>query len=355
MIRRRMKAGAVVATAVLLTSCGSNGVVPSDGSPASTASAAPGSVAVLGTRLQAPWSVAFHDRTALISERDSARIVEVGGGGAVRQVGIVDGVAPRGEGGLLGIAVRDRQLYAYYTAAGENRIDRFPITGQAGSLGLGPAERILGGLPAASNHNGGRIAFGPDGMLYVTSGDAGNRDAAQDRASLAGKILRLTPTGEVPPDNPFPGSPVYSLGHRNPQGLAWDRRGRLFASEFGQNTWDELNIITPGGNYGWPRAEGIAGRDGFIDPVQQWAPADASPSGIAIRGDTVYIAALRGKRLIEVPTADPGRSVERLVDEYGRLRDVVLTPQGELWVLTNNTDGRGSPAPDDDKLLRVAP
>jgi glucose/arabinose dehydrogenase len=190
-------------------------------------------------------------------------------------------------------------------------------------------------------------------MLYVTTGDAGERDSAQDRGSLAGKILRMTPEGTAPAGNPFPGSLVYSSGHRNPQGLAWAEDGTMFATEFGQNTWDELNIIKPGANYGWPTVEGIADRDGFEDPVQQWQPSAASPSGMARSGGTLFIANLRGQVLRAVPVADPSTSTEHFVREYGRLRDVTVAPDGRLWFLTNNTDGRGSPRQGDDRILAV--
>ncbi|RGE20359.1 sorbosone dehydrogenase family protein [Leucobacter sp. wl10] len=306
---------------------------------------------IVASDLDAPWSVAFYGDTPLVSERDSARILELDADGNAREVAVVEGVAPRGEGGLLGIAVRDGYLYAYFTADEENRIERFELRGEAGSLALGEAETVLEGIPAAGNHNGGRIAFGPDGLLYATAGDAGESGNAQDPGSLAGKILRVTATGAVPDDNPFPGSPVYSFGHRNPQGLAWAPDGTLYASEFGQNTWDELNAIRAGGNYGWPEAEGIAGDSGFIDPVQQWAPGDASPSGIAVAGDDLYVANLRGERLRRIPLADPTTSTELAVGRYGRLRDAVVAPDGSLWVLTNNTDGRGDPEPGDDRLL----
>lgn len=166
------------------------------------------------------------------------------------------------------------------------------------------------------------------------------------------KILRLMPGGGVPEDNPFPGSPVYSYGHRNPQGIAWDSEGTLYASEFGQATWDELNVIEAGGNYGWPDAEGTADQEGFIDPVQQWEPAAASPGGIAVLGNSLFIANLRGERLREVPLAAPGRAVEHLAGE-GRLRDAVAAPDGSLWVLTGNTDGRGTPGAEDDPILRL--
>lgn len=342
-----------------LTACTApDGAAPPTPSSISTASATPtasetpaSSLAVSG--LDAPWSVAFHGTTALVSERDSARILELDGAGGAREVAVIDGVAAAGEGGLLGITVHDGHLYTYYTAGDENRIDRFALNGEPGSLSLGAAERVFDGIPAARNHNGGRIAFGPDGMLYATTGDAGDRQNAQDRESPGGKILRLTADGGMPQDNPFPDSPVYSLGHRNPQGIAWDADGTMYASEFGQDTWDELNVIELGGNYGWPEVEGIADQDGFIDPVQQWAPQDASPSGIVVVGDVILIANLRGERLREIPLTELTTSTKQLVGEHGRLRDVVLAPDGSVWAMTNNTDGRGAPAPDDDRIFPV--
>ncbi|MGK2931612.1 MAG: PQQ-dependent sugar dehydrogenase, partial [Solirubrobacterales bacterium] len=244
---------------------------------------------VVARNLEAPWSIAFHVGTPLVSERDSARILELGDQGEPREVANIQGVTPLGEAGLLGITVRDGYLYTYFTASGENRIERRKIEGQPGSLELGAAETILGGIPASSIHNGGRIAFGPDGMLYATAGDAGDESNSQDRDSLGGKILRMTPDGKVPADNPFEDSFIYSYGHRNPQGIAWSG-GKMYASEFGQDTWDELNVIEAGGNYGWPEVEGKAGEKGFIDPVQQWSPTEASPSGIATSGNYIYIA-----------------------------------------------------------------
>ncbi|MCW5954040.1 MAG: PQQ-dependent sugar dehydrogenase [Propionibacteriaceae bacterium] len=357
----------VVLTTLALASCGITppGAPPS-GSPsrsslAPSATPSPGSPsaeeddAVVASGLDAPWSIVFHRGTALVSERDTARIVEIGQDRTVREVARIDSVAPAGEGGLLGLAVDGSWLYAYYTTATDNRIERFELLGEPGALSLGSGEVILEGLPSAQNHNGGRIAFGPDHLLYVTVGDAGDRDGAQDLDNLAGKILRLTPEGAVPQDNPFPGSPVYSFGHRNPQGLAWDTDGHLFATEFGQNTWDELNLIEPGGNYGWPEAEGNADVDGLIDPMQQWATSEASPSGMAYLDGRLYIANLRGERLREVPLSDLTTSTERFVGELGRLRDVAVAPDGSLWLLTNNTDGRGSPRPGDDRILRIEP
>src|SRR5690606_26644823 len=172
---------------------------------------------------------------------------------------------------------------------------RYPLLQDEGSVTVGAAEWVLRDLPRGDNHNGGRIAFGPDGMLYVTVGDAGQRNLAQRMDSLGGKILRIEPDGGIPADNPFPGSPIYSLGHRNPQGLAWDADGQLWASEFGQNRWDELNQIVPGGNYGWPEVEGQEAAPDFIEPVRQWRTNEASPSGLAFIDGTWFMAALRGQ------------------------------------------------------------
>lgn len=303
----------------------------------------------------------------LISERDTGILAEISQSGAKHIIGTAPGSVHSGEGGLLGlatgpgcvspadVALQCVDLYAYLTTATDNRIVRIPVTGAAGARGLGVASVIVQDIPKAANHNGGRIAFGPDGMLYATTGDAGNRPAAQDLAAISGKILRLMPDGGVPADNPFPGSPVFSLGHRNPQGIAWDSHGRMWASEFGQDTWDELNEIIAGTNYGWPLVEGIGDRPGFKNPVLVWPTDQASPSGIAITGTTLFMAALRGQRLWVVDLAGTPAAHSVLTGTLGRLRDVTLTPNGRLYVLTNNTDGRGSPSPGDDRIVEFTP
>jgi glucose/arabinose dehydrogenase len=308
----------------------------------------------VATGFDVPWGLVFlPDGSALLSERDTARILSVSADGGVTEVGPVEGVQPGGEGGLLGLAVAPASpetVYAYFTAAEDNRVVRMPYLGGA----LGAAEVVVDGIPKAGNHNGGRLAFGPDGKLYVSTGDASRPERAQDLESLGGKILRLNPDGSIPADNPFDGSPVFSYGHRNVQGLAFDEDGNLWASEFGQNTWDELNLIQAGQDYGWPVVEGVGGDDRFVDPVAQWSTDEASPSGIAFVRDTVFMAALRGERLWQIPVQDgtAGSPADFAVGEFGRLRHAEVAPDGSLWVLTNNT-ARGTPRDGDDRILRV--
>ncbi|UTT61333.1 PQQ-dependent sugar dehydrogenase [Microcella humidisoli] len=373
---RRLLTAALVVAALTMTSCAAPGPAPEptglaplgaatpSPTPSSSMPAAPlpalaptGELGVLASGLRAPWSIVpLATGSVFLSERDTARIVELSPEGRISVVGTVPGVVPGGEGGLLGLAALDEgtpYLYAYYTAAADNRIVRLPVTGTPGQYRLGAPEVLLAGIPKARTHNGGRLAFGPDGMLYATTGDAQQTARAQDPGSLAGKILRIAPDGGVPADNPTPGSYVYSLGHRNPQGIAFDADGQLWAAEFGQNTWDELNRIVPGANYGWPVVEGADGAGGFRDPVQQWATSEASPSGIAIVEGTLFMTGLRGQRLWSIDLANPGGSRPHFVERLGRIRDAVATPDGRLLIVTNNTDGRGDPGPDDDRLIVV--
>ena len=338
-------------------------------SPAESAAPAKGTAKVTGTTvtgLAQPWGVVqLPDGALLVGSRDSGKISRVDPQKhTATQIGVVPGVSHTqgGEAGLLGLAISpdfgsDHLLYAYFTTESDNRIARMlydPARAQGEQLGA--PDTILRGIPMGLDHDGGRIAFGPDGMLYAGTGETGRPQLAQDMASLAGKILRMTPDGQPPKDNPTPGSLVYSSGHRNVEGLAWDAQGRLWSSEFGQDTWDELNLIKPGGNYGWPVVEGIAHRAPYIDPVVQWHPDVASPSGIAYAAGSIWMAALRGQRLWRIPlqgTRAAAAPQAFFTGTYGRLRTVVAVDDHTLLLSTSNTDGRGKPHPGDDRILQL--
>ncbi|MFJ9405643.1 PQQ-dependent sugar dehydrogenase [Streptomyces sp. NPDC101393] len=350
------------------------GVSPGSGSaaPSSTASPAPpakGSVkvtATLTTGLKSPWGVAvLPGGDLLVASRDTGEIIRVAADGGKKTVlGSVPGVKPGGEGGLLGLAVSptfgtDHLIYAYFTTETDNRIARMLYDEQRPKgVQLGQPDTVFKGIPKGQIHNGGRIAFGPDKMLYAGTGETSDTGLAQDKKSLGGKILRMTPDGEPVHGNPSADSVIYDYGHRNVQGLAWDGAKRLWASEFGQDTWDELNLIEPGKNYGWPEVEGkgSAADAGFVNPVAQWKTADASPSGIAYAKGSLWMAGLRGERLWRIPldgTKPVAAPQAFLNGKYGRLRTVVSAGGGVLWLVTSNTDGRGEVRGGDDRILRL--
>lgn len=314
----------------------------------------------VAANLQAPWGIAFlPDGTALVSERDTTQVLAVSGepGDEPRGVGRLEDARPQGEAGLLGLAVSptfddDSLVYAYLSTDSDNRVVRMEYDGRS----LGEPEVVLDGIPNGFIHDGGRLLFGPDGYLYVSTGEIGEPDLAQDRDSLAGKILRITPEGDPAPDNPVEGSPVWTMGHRNVQGLAFDDQDRLWASEFGANTWDELNRIERGRNYGWPLVEGRGDQEEYRNPFAQWRTSEASPSGLAFAEGSLWMASLRGQRLWQVRVRRDGSVAQPrdfFVGDHGRLRTVVLAPDGSLWLSTSNRDGRGEPGPRDDRILRI--
>lgn len=386
---RRALAGSLAALAVLATACGQGGnEVDIDVSGTATAAptgtvqdgkitfavdGVPDVVATIASGLAVPWGVDFlPDGRAVVTERDSARVLvvsapEVKDGrptqqeGEVVTAGEIAEADPGGEAGLLGVAVSptfesDGLLYFYVCTAADNRVVRARLKGNV----LGATEAVLTGIPTGTNHDGGRLAFGPDGFLYVATGETGNRQLAQDRKSLAGKILRITTDGRPAPDNPFK-SVVWSWGHRNVEGLAFDAEGSLWASEFGDQKADELNRILPGENYGWPRVEGTGGPKRFTQPQLTWTTDEASPAGLAYAGGYLWMAGLRGERLWRIKVAagqvsDPTAYFEgKAAGEYGRLRTVARAPDGRLWLTTSNKDGRGTAGADDDRILLVEP
>lgn len=333
-------------------------------------------IQIWAENLRIPWELVFlTEEKALVTERaGQIRLIE-NGVLLEEPYKLIEEVEHIGEGGLMGLAKHpdypDRNyLYVMYTYRKDNavfnRVARYLDTGTTMEFD----RMIVEAIPGSRVHNGGRIAFGPDGMLYICTGDTWQAEIAQDINHLGGKILRLTPDGDIPPDNPFTGSPVYSLGHRNPQGLAWHpQTGALFSSEhgpsgeFGLYNRDIINVIVKGGNYGWPRVLGDANVDPYIDPIIMW-PQATPPSGMTFWNNHLFVATLRSQALIRIDVALSGDSyevtgIDRLFADdwsngtYGRLRNAVTGPDNALYILTNNHDGRGRPGEGDDKILRL--
>lgn len=342
-------------------------------SPSVSAGAARGSVRVVGTvaqGLNVPWGMALlPDRTLLVGSRDTFQLHHVDPvHGSTTLVGTVPGVVSTvgqgGEAGLLGLALspgfaQDRLVHLYCTTAHDNRVVtvRWDDSAAAGRQ-LGAPRPVLTGIPRGVHHDGGRIAFGPhDGLLYVGTGDTEDKSLPQNRGSLAGKILRITAAGKPAPGNPFGDTPVYTYGHRNVQGLAFDPAGRLWASELGDREADELNLIESGRDYGWPATQGRTDHPGYTSPVAQFGTETDSPSGIAWAAGCIWMAALKGERLWRIPldgTRTAAAPQSFLDGTHGRLRTVVADRDGTLLVTTSNTDGRTPARSGDDRILRLA-
>ncbi|WP_239133465.1 PQQ-dependent sugar dehydrogenase [Rugosimonospora africana] len=346
-------------------------------------------VDVVAKGLEVPWGLAFlPDGTALVTERDSGRILKIGstdgasaspgaepsttpsqpeavnpsqgspaqgtGGMTVTPVQTLTGIATGDDGGLLGIAVSpkyktDQTVYVYYSTADDNRIASLKLGGTPTPL--------VTGIPHGTSDNGGGLGFGPDGMLYATTGDAGDPTAATNPQSLAGKVLRMKPDGKPAAGNPTASSLVYASGLHDPQGLTWDSGKHLYVTDLGRSSWDEVDLVQPGKNYGWPAVEGIAENTKYADPMVQLKPSEAGCTGLADSGQLLVTSCLTGARLYLIQLTNAGGSLgapqSLLEDTYGRLRSAVTAPDGSIWVTTSNKDGQGTPTPDDDRILRI--
>jgi glucose/arabinose dehydrogenase len=374
----RRSAVAAAGLAALFAACSRSAPAATEPVRATTRSGAVLVVSTFVPGLEVPWSMAFTspDRLLVTERPGRVRVVEKGRL-LEKPLAVLKDVEASGESGLMGMTLAtdyasSRALYLCYAydAGGGTavRVSRFRDGGDA----LSDPKVLIEGIPAAQFHAGCRLRFGPDQKLYVTTGDATTGKIAQDLASLGGKTLRLNPDGTIPSDNPFPGSPVFSYGHRNSQGLDWDpKSGLLVETEHGPSGFDgpgggdEVNVVEAGKNYGWPVVHHRAAHEGMVSPVLEYTPAVAPSGGSFSRGDLLptfrgdfFFATLRGERLIRVrfDPANPRRAAETeelLQGVYGRLRDVVSGPDGALYVATSNRDGRGRPRPGDDRILRI--
>ncbi len=316
----------------------------------------------IATSLAVPWNITFlPNGQSLVSQRDKGTIVRVTTSGRKKTVGKVPGVVSNGssggEGGLLGLAVSprfttDQWLYAYITTATDNRVVRMKYRNAA----IGPVHVVLKGIPKGLHHNGGGLAFSRNRMLYIATGEGGVPSRAQNKSSLGGKILRVFPSGSIPASNPFKNSPVWSYGHRNVEGLAFDKANHLWATEFGEKSYDELNRIVWGHNYGWPATQGRTSNPKYTSPKAQWPTSKGGPSGITIRNGVAWIGAITGTRLYRVALngTKAGTPTSYFVGTYGRIRAVQKAPDGSIWVATSNRDGRATPRSGDDRLLRLS-
>lgn len=323
---------------------------------------------VIAQNLEVPWALVFlPNKDILVTERAGGVRIIKNGKLEEKPLITLSQVKQVGESGLHGIAIHPDYpqkpfVYLYYTYSSSedstlNRVSRFTLEDN----NLKNEQVIVDKIPGAIFHDGGRIKFGPDKNLYITTGDAQNPSLAQNKDSLAGKILRISDEGKAAPGNPF-NNLVYSYGHRNPQGLAWGNDGRLWETEHGNNATDEINVIYPGQNYGWPKIQGDQMQEGMEKPFKNSGTSTWAPAGAAIFDNTLYFAGLRGSALFSIDIKSDLRLVvtEKIIKEnfkgqFGRIRDVVLGPDNMLYITTSNRDGRGSPSSNDDRIIRINP
>ncbi|RPF51041.1 PQQ-dependent sugar dehydrogenase [Aquisalibacillus elongatus] len=312
---------------------------------------------VLAEQLAIPWAIDKYDDTFYVTER-GGRLLEIDSNGDVneQELSLNEEVLHYGEGGLLGFILtpdyeESGEAYLYHTYQDDNNnvFNRVVLVQQEGEQ-WEETEALLEYIPGAQFHNGGRLAIGPDQKLYITTGDAVVRNSAQDVTSLAGKILRMNLDGTIPSDNPFDDSYVYSYGHRNPQGLAWSEEGTMYSTEHGESAHDEINLIEPGQNYGWPVIEGDADQDDMVPPIYHTGDTTWAPSGIGYYDGKLYIAGLRGSQIIAYDIE--ANKAETFYEDQGRMRDIYIE-DGFLYTITSNRDGRGDPDEQDDVLLRL--
>lgn len=315
------------------------------------------SLEVLAENLEVPWDIAFlaDDKIILTERAGRVRLIDKG---KLKSdpVFVFSDVKASGEGGLLGVTADPDfpdLIYFYYTYSQSgnntlNRVVRFKFEDDK----LTEQKILIDKIPGALFHNGGRIRFGPDKYLYITTGDAQNPSLSQNTSSLAGKILRVTRDGDIPVDNPFK-NPVYSYGHRNPQGLAWDGEGKLWATEHGSSANDELNSVEKGKNYGWPDITGNQKKEGVISPILQSGQDTWAPAGMIYHKERLFFVGLRGQALFEVSNLKNPAFKKHFQGEFGRIRSINLGPDNYFYLLTSNRDGRGIPKTGDDKILKI--
>ncbi|MCA1319528.1 PQQ-dependent sugar dehydrogenase [Bacillus tianshenii] len=314
------------------------------------------SVETIAEKLDVPWAITKYNDTFFITERNGT-IARISDGNLSREsVHLDKDVLRYGEGGLLGLALHpdfaaNNQAFAYHTYGTKEAVKNRLVLLKYENGAWKEERALLEDIPGAIYHNGGRIAIGPDNMLYVTVGDATIPEEAQNTESLSGSILRMELDGSIPNDNPFPASYVYSYGHRNPQGLAWDREtGTLYESEHGPSARDEINIIEPGKNYGWPVISGSEEEKGMETPLFNSGTITWAPSGMSYYNGSLFVANLRGEMIRKFELES--KKEYALVEGFGRMRDVLLDGD-TIYAVTNNTDGRGNPIPEDDRLIKI--